>query len=74
MKIAQEDLDALRKLTTPTVSNAIELFNVRPRNQGFMSPEIRCLFPDLGVMVGQGSITIRWRDDRRRSCRSEGVT
>lgn len=52
MKISQEDLDALRKLSTPTVSNAIELFDVRPRNQGFMSPEIRCLFPDLGVMVG----------------------
>ena len=52
MNISPEVIDALRKLSTPTVSNAIELFNVRPRNQGFMSPEIRCLFPDLGVMVG----------------------
>jgi regulator of RNase E activity RraA len=46
------DLKALRSLSTPTVSNAIEVFNVRPRNEGFMSPEIRCLFPELGVMVG----------------------
>ena len=45
-------LQALRALSTPTVANAIELFNIRPRNQGFMSPEIRCLFPDLGVMAG----------------------
>jgi len=45
-------LQALRALSTPTVANAIELFNVRPRNQGFMSPEIHCLFPDLGVMTG----------------------
>ena len=52
MKLPSEVLDALCQLSTPTVSNAIELFNVRPRNQGFMSPEIRCLFPDLGVMVG----------------------
>ncbi|PYL01121.1 MAG: transferase [Verrucomicrobia bacterium] len=52
MKLSREELDGLRKLSTPTVSNAIELFNVRPRNQGFMSPDIRCLFPDFGVMAG----------------------
>jgi 4-hydroxy-4-methyl-2-oxoglutarate aldolase len=45
-------LAGLRSLSTPTVANAVELFNVIPRNQGFMSPEMRCLFPDLGVMVG----------------------
>jgi 4-hydroxy-4-methyl-2-oxoglutarate aldolase len=45
-------LEALRALSTPTVANAIELFNLRPRNQGFMSPGIRCLFPELGVMAG----------------------
>ncbi len=42
----------LRALSTPTVSNAIEEFNLRPRNEGFMSPEVRCLFPELGVMTG----------------------
>ena len=55
----QTTLNALRALSTPTVANAIELFNVRPRNQGFMSPEIRCLFPDLGVMVGY-AVTARF--------------
>jgi len=47
-----EELEALRGLNTPTVSNAIETFNVRDRNQGFMSGDIKCIFPDLGVMVG----------------------
>lgn len=51
-QLSRHELDALRKITTPTIANALELFNLRPRNQGFMSPEIRCLFPDMGVMVG----------------------
>ena len=55
----QEELGALRKLSTPTVANAIELFDVRPRHQGFLSPEIRCLFPDLGAMVGY-AVTARF--------------
>src|ERR1019366_7811646 len=45
-------LDHLREFTSPTVANAIEVFNVRPRQEGFMRPEIRCVFPQLGVMVG----------------------
>ncbi|MBI4664065.1 MAG: RraA family protein [Verrucomicrobia bacterium] len=63
MSITTEDLEALRSLSTPTVSNAVELFNVRPRNQGFMSPEIRCLFPDFGVMVGF-AVTARFAADQ----------
>ena len=59
MNLDQTELDALRKLSTPTVANAVELFNVRPRNQGFMSPEIRCLFPDMGVMVGY-AVTLKF--------------
>lgn len=47
-----EQLDALRRYNTPTVSNAIELFGVRPRHTGFLPHTIRCLLPDLGVMVG----------------------
>ena len=44
-------LEALRRYDTPTVSNAIETFNVRPWDTGFMSWEIRCLFPELAPMV-----------------------
>src|SRR2546426_11694617 len=59
MKLSRDQLDALRNLSTPTVSNAIERFDIRPRNQGFLSPDIRCLFPDLGVMVGH-AVTLRF--------------
>lgn len=63
MSLTQQDLDALRGLSTPTVSNAVELFNLRPRNQGFMSPEIRSLFPEFGVMVGY-AVTGRFAADQ----------
>ncbi len=45
-------IDALRKISSPSVANAIETFNVRPRHQGFMSSQVRTLFPDLGPLVG----------------------
>jgi len=52
MPLTQACLDALKRYPTPTVCNAIEMFNVRKRNEGFMLPGIECRFPDLGVMVG----------------------
>jgi 4-hydroxy-4-methyl-2-oxoglutarate aldolase len=45
-------LDKLRTYNTPTICNAVEVFNVRPRHEGFMRPEVRCVFPQMGVMVG----------------------
>jgi len=59
MGLSKQQLEALRGLSTPTVSNAVELFNLRPRNEGYMAPEIRCLFPDLGVMAGY-AVTARY--------------
>ncbi len=59
MEITREYIKALERLSTPTVSNAVELFNLRLRSEGFMSPQIRCLFPDLGVMVGY-AVTARF--------------
>lgn len=46
------DLDFLRSVDTPTVANAIEVLKVRPRTEGFPSVDLRCLFPELGVMCG----------------------
>ena len=46
------DLDFLRGIDTPTVANAIEILRVRPRTEGFPSVDLRCLFPELGVMCG----------------------
>ena len=45
-------LDELRKISSPTIANAIETFRVRPWNEGFVSSEITCRFPRLGVMLG----------------------
>jgi 4-hydroxy-4-methyl-2-oxoglutarate aldolase len=45
-------IETLRKISSPSVANAIETFNVRPRSAGFMSSEIRTLFPELGPLVG----------------------
>jgi regulator of RNase E activity RraA len=60
--LAPEVLEALRRYDSPTLSNAIESFSVRPRDEGFASMEIRCLFPDLGPMIGYAATaTIRAR-------------
>jgi len=50
--LSAEQIEALRRYNSPTISNAIETFNVRPRDVGFLPHRIRCLFPDLGPMVG----------------------
>lgn len=46
------ELAALRRINTPTISNAIERFNLRPWHEGYMSGEIKCVFPELGSLVG----------------------
>jgi len=50
--LTQQEVDALRKITSPSVANAIETFKVRPREEGNVSSEIRALFPEFGPMVG----------------------
>lgn len=52
MPLTPEELAQLRTFTSPTVANAVETFNVRPRQEGFISSAIRALFPELGPMVG----------------------
>jgi len=48
----REEMESLRRWSTCAVSNGIELFNIRPRNEGFILPEIKCIFPELGAMIG----------------------
>jgi regulator of RNase E activity RraA len=50
--LSAECLAALARFDTPTVCNAIELFEVRPRNTGFMNSTIKACFPRLPPMVG----------------------
>src|SRR5271169_1177848 len=46
------DLKPLARYDTPTISNTIELFEVRPRNEGYMDGRIRACFPEMPPMVG----------------------
>ena len=53
--IAPEILDKLRQYDTPTVLNVIELFDVRPRHEGFVTGEIKACFPEMAPIVGYAS-------------------
>ena len=48
-------IEKLRQCDTPTVCNVIELFELRPRNRGFMNRRIQAAFPNLPPMVGFAS-------------------
>ncbi len=67
--LSTEQLDGLRKFSTPTISNAIEMFEVRHRNEGFVGPEVKCLFPGLGRMVGYAFTAAISSDLPAKGCR-----
>jgi regulator of RNase E activity RraA len=46
------NLDALRRIDSCTISNAIERANVRPRNEGLIHGAVMCRFPQLPPIVG----------------------
>ena len=46
-KLSAEQLASLGKYDTPTICNAIELFDIRPRTAGYMDGTIRCCFPQF---------------------------
>jgi regulator of RNase E activity RraA len=58
--LSPEQLEALRRLDACTLANAIEIFEVRLRNEGFTDGTLRCLFPRLPPIVGYAA-TIKIR-------------
>lgn len=62
MSISAESLQKLAWFDTPTICNALELFHLRPRNQGFMDARIKACFPELPPMVGF-AVTTGFRSD-----------
>ena len=57
---SSEDLELLRKYDTPTICNAIELFEVRPRDAGYTDSRIQACYPEMPPMVGYAStVTMR---------------
>ena len=50
--LTPEQLEELKKIDSPTISNAIETLQVRDRFEGYLGPEIRCIFPELKPTLG----------------------
>jgi len=60
--LTPEVLEQIRSLGKCVVSNAIEKFKVRPRNEGFTDSTIRCMFPSHPPIIGYAA-TGRIRSD-----------
>ncbi len=50
--IPADILASLSKIDSCTLSNAIEQFKVRLRNEGFMNGTVKCQFPDFAPVTG----------------------
>jgi regulator of RNase E activity RraA len=55
-----EHLEALRRLDTCSVANAIDTFELRLRTEGYADASVSCRFPRLGPMTGY-AVTIKIR-------------
>lgn len=51
-RLAPADLEALRRIDACTLSNALEVLNLRPRNEGFVHRTVACMFPKLPPVAG----------------------
>jgi len=57
-KLSKCQLDELKEFDTPTISNAIEMFNIRPRTEGFLGPEIKCILSYEKPLIGYAATAI----------------
>jgi 4-hydroxy-4-methyl-2-oxoglutarate aldolase len=60
--VSDADLDYLRSVDSPTIANAIELFKVRDRCDGFVGGNVKSLFPEMPPMVGY-ALTVTMNDE-----------
>lgn len=51
-------IDVLTRYSTPTVANAIELFDIRPRDQGYVLPGLQCLLPNAAPIAGYAATCV----------------
>jgi 4-hydroxy-4-methyl-2-oxoglutarate aldolase len=59
-RVNTEPLEAIRQFDGGAISNAIETFDLRLRNEGFADGTVRCVFHDLPPVVGH-AVTARVR-------------
>ena len=52
LQLTTDQLNAIKSYTTCMVANAIEVFNVRLRNEGYTRPGLRCVTGNLPPMFG----------------------
>ena len=50
--LSAEQLKRLEACDTPTVCNVVELWDIHPRNNGYMNSSIVACFPEMPSMVG----------------------
>jgi 4-hydroxy-4-methyl-2-oxoglutarate aldolase len=55
MPLSPSGLKLLGQYDTPTIANVIELFEVRPRNTGYMDQRVRACFSEMPPIVGYAS-------------------
>lgn len=60
--LTPETLKKLTKFDTPTICNVIELFDVIPRNRGYMDARVKCNFPEFPPVIGY-ACTASFRSD-----------
>jgi 4-hydroxy-4-methyl-2-oxoglutarate aldolase len=70
--LSREQFEELRTIDSPTIANAIEYFEVRPRVAGYCGSNVRCLTPDAGFMLGyavtcRGDSTTETKDRREHA-------
>lgn len=58
--LTSDQLEALRRLDTCMVANAIDSFDARLRNEGYADASVRCQFPRLRPMAGY-AVTVKIR-------------
>jgi 4-hydroxy-4-methyl-2-oxoglutarate aldolase len=71
-RLTPEQMEELRAIDSPTIANAIEYFEVRPRVAGYCGSNVRCLTPDAGFMLGyavtcKGDSTTESKDRREHT-------
>ena len=52
VELTSEQIKSVGEMQTCAVSNAIDGLNIRSLTEGFMGPNIKSMFPNMGTMVG----------------------
>ncbi|MBE0626279.1 MAG: RraA family protein [Burkholderiales bacterium] len=70
--LSRKELEHLRTFDTPTICNALEVFDPRFRSQGYTLDPLVCAFPKLPPMVGYAkTATMRAMRPARRDKKAE---